>query len=325
MFDILTVIPGRKKRTGSGWISFNAPCCHHRGHKPDRRQRGGIKPDGDTNWSYHCFNCNFKCGFTLGKSLSKNLRELLGWCGVDDNEITKWNFESLQYKDIVDLYVAKKQRNKVKFTETVLPDGAEMILVDNPQHKKFVDYLATRGFGPYDYPFLITPDEEGRNSNRIIIPYTFDNKIVGHISRYLDERIPKYIKEQQPGFVFGYDFQKPDWEVCIVVEGIFDALSINGCALTHDTISDEQAEILRRLNRRIIVVPDQDKTGLTIIDRALELGFQVSLPDWEPGIKDTNDAVRKYGRLPTLLSILQHATTSKIKLQMERRRVDKRL
>ena len=172
---------------------------------------------------------------------------------------------------------------------------------------------------------MVTPNDQGRNSNRIIIPYTFEGKVVGHTSRYLDNRTPKFIKEQQTGYVFGYDFQKPNWEVCLVVEGIFDALSLNACALTHDTISDEQAEILRRLNRKIIVVPDLDKTGLTICDRALELGFHVSIPNWEEGIKDANDAVVKYGKLPTLLSILQNATNSKIKLELTRKKLAKRI
>jgi DNA primase len=172
---------------------------------------------------------------------------------------------------------------------------------------------------------MITPNEEGRNSDRIIIPYTFENKIVGHISRYLDNRIPKYIKEQQSGFIFGYDLQKPEYEVCIVVEGVLDALSINGCALTHDTISDEQAELLRRLNRRIIVVPDLDKSGIAIIDRAAELGFEVAIPNWAPEIKDTNDAVLKYGKVATLLSILQQATSSKIKIEMQRKKIAQRI
>jgi DNA primase len=125
--------------------------------------------------------------------------------------------------------------------------------------------------------------------------------------------------------VFGYDFQKPNWEICLVVEGIFDALSLNACALTHDTISDEQAEILRRLNRKVIVVPDLDKTGLAICDRALELGFHVAIPEWSDEIKDANDAVVKYGKLPTLLSILKSATNSKIKLQMIRTKLAKRI
>ena len=325
MIDILTILPGKKKLTQSGWHSLNAVCCHHRGHKLDKRSRGGIRFDGDHNWSYHCFNCNFKCGFQLGKQLSRNTRQLLNWAGVDDMQINKWNLESLQNKDLLEIMQVKKQKLKVKFKETTLPEDAEMIDPSNPDHLKFVEYLTGRSIGLNDYPFLITPNDDGRNSNRIIIPYTFDNKIVGYISRYLDNRIPKYIKEQQPGFVFGYDLQKPEYEVCLVFEGIFDALALSGCALTHETISDEQAEVLRRLNRRIIVVPDIDKTGLGIIDRALELGFQVSLPDWGEGIKDANDAVIKYGRLPTLLSILQNATSSKIKLQMMRTKIDKRL
>lgn len=325
MIDILTIIPGKKKSTAKGWVSFNAPCCHHLGHRPDKRMRGGIKFDGDINWSYHCFNCNFKCGFILGKTLSKNLRKLLSWCGIDEQQINKWSFESLQHKDLVDLYVKKRKKIKVKFTETSLPEDAILIDETNNDHKKYVDYVTSRGLSLSDYPFMITPSEEGRNSNRIIIPYTYENKIVGHISRYLDNRIPKYIKEQQVGFVFGLDTQKTDYEVCLVFEGIFDAIALNGCALTHETISDEQAELLRRLNKRIIVVPDMDKTGLDIIDRALELGFQVSIPDWGPGIKDANDAVLKYGKLPTLLSILQNATNSKIKIEMQRKKIAQRI
>jgi DNA primase len=170
---------------------------------------------------------------------------------------------------------------------------------------------------------MITPNDIGRNSKRIIVPYTYKNKIVGHTSRYIDNRIPKYINDQQQGYVFNIDAQKSEWQVCIVTEGIFDALSIDGVALMHDNISNEQAQLLAQLNKRIIVVPDIDKTGMKIIDRALELGYSVSLPNWEVGVKDTNDAVVKYGKLPTLLSILQNATMSKIKLEIQRKKIGK--
>ncbi len=323
MFDILTIIPGKKKHTSSGWTSFNAVCCHHRGHKSDARKRGGIRIEDD-DWSYHCFNCDFKCAFKLGKSIGSNTRKLLSWCGIEDAQISKWSMESLQKRDLLDFIKVRKEKRKVKFKETTLPDG-ELLDIDNLNHHKFIEYLAHRNIDYKDYPFMVTLDDSGRNSNRIVIPYTFEGKIVGHTSRYLDNRTPKYIKEQQPGYVFGYDFQKPEYEICIVVEGIFDALSINACALTHDTISDEQAEILRRLNRKIIVVPDMDKTGLTIIDRAIELGFHVSLPEWDNDVKDTNDAVVKYGKIPTLLSIIQNATTSKVKLEIKRKRLAKRI
>lgn len=323
MFDILSVIPGKKKLTQSGWHSFNAICCHHRGHKPDRRSRGGIRMDGN-NWSMHCFNCGFKCGFMLGKSITKNTRQLLSWSGIDEQQIQKWSLESLQHKDLLSYVNLKKEKKKIKFKEHKLPEG-ELLDINNPLHKVYVDYVQARGINVCDYPFMITPNETGRQGNRIIIPYTYQNKIVGHTSRFLDNKTPKYINEQQAGYVFGIDFQKPDYEVCILVEGIFDALSINGCALTHNTINEDQIELLSQLNKKIIFVPDRDKTGLETCNRALELGYSVSIPNWEPDIKDVNDAVIKYGKLPTLLSILQSATTSKVKIEIQRRKLEHRI
>lgn len=322
MFDILQIIPGNKKLTQSGWYSFNAPCCHHRGHKSDKRSRGGIKKDGENNWSFHCFNCGYKCGFILGKSLTKNTKTLLSWSGIDEQQINRWNLESLQHKDLLDYVKIKKEKNRVKFKEHKLPEG-ELLDSNNIEHTKFIDYLKNRKINLQNYPFIVTPNDTGRLNNRIIIPYTFENKIVGHTSRFLDNKIPKYINEQQPGYVFGYDFQKPNWEVCILVEGIFDALSIDGCALTHNTINDNQVEILSRLNKKIIFVPDRDKTGLETCNRALELGYSVSIPEWDDGIKDVNDAVIKYGKLPTLLSILKNATTNKVKIEMQRRKIER--
>lgn len=321
IFDILTILPGKKRLTQSGWYSFNAVCCHNRGHKHDKRGRGGVKKD-DTNWAYACFNCGFKCGFTLGKSLTKNTRLLLSWCGIDEQIIQKYNLESLQHKDLLSYVQIKKSKKKVKFKEHQLPEG-ELLDVSNPEHKIYVDYLNKRMINPIDYPFMITPDMSGRMGKRIIIPYTYHNKIVGHTSRFLDDKTPRYINEQQPGYVFGIDFQKPDWQVCILVEGIFDALSLNACALTHNTINEDQAYLLSQLNKKIIFVPDQDKTGLETCDRALELGYEVSIPEWGPDVKDVNDAVIKYGKLCTLLSILQNATSNKIKIEMQRRKIGK--
>ena len=323
MFDILSIIPGKKKLSSSGWTSFNAVCCNHFGHKSDTRQRGGIKFDGTNNWSYHCFNCGFKCNFILGKTISHKTRNLLKWCGIDETEIQRWSLESLQHKDLLD-FTQPKKKVKIKFKDHELPQG-EIVDENNPSHKVFADYVKARGISTYDYPFLITPSEKGRMANRVIIPYTYKNKIVGHTSRFLDNKIPKYLNEQQPGYVFNIDMQKPEWQVCIVTEGIFDALSIDGVAVMHDEISSDQVVLLSTLNKQIIVVPDRDKTGLKLCDRALELGYQVSLPNWEADIKDVNDAVVRYGKLPTLLSILQSATNSKIKIELQRKKIVKGL
>jgi len=247
---------------------------------------------------------------------------LLQWCGIEDAQITKWSLESLQHKDLLDYVRVKKQKSKIKFQDHTLPAG-ELIDVNNSKHNAFSEYLLKRGIDPDSYPFLITPHEKGRNGNRIIIPYTYKNKIVGHTSRFLDNKIPKYINEQQPGYVFNIDSQKPDWQVCIVTEGIFDALSIDGVAVLHNDINNDQATLLGSLNKPIILVPDRDNTGLALCDKALELGYKISLPNWDLDVKDVNDAVVKYGKLPTLLSILQAATSSKIKIELQRKKIAK--
>ena len=284
--------------------------------------RGGIKFDGQTNWSMHCFNCGYKCNFVLGRSISYKTKQLLLWCGIDDTQIGKWSLESLQQKDLLDILIQKKEIVNIKFDDHELPNS-EMLDDNNPLHKVYIDYLKSRAINYKEYPFLITPTATGRYANRIIIPYTYKNKIVGHTSRFLDNKIPKYINQQQPGYVFNIDIQKPKWQVCILTEGIFDALSIDGIAIMHDDISNEQAQLIASLNKQIIVVPDRDKTGLKICDRALELGYSVSLPNWEMDIKDVNDAVVRYGKLPTLLSILQSATMSKIKIEIQRKKIEK--
>lgn len=322
MFDILSLIPGKKKQTSSGWTSFNAVCCSHRGHRSDTRSRGGLKFDGP-NWVMHCFNCGYSCSFTVGKSISPKTRSFLKWCGVDDEQVQKWSLESLQNRDLLEIVLQKKKIENIKFKTKKLPES-QKLEQHNPRHKLYVDYLKKRHINIDSYNFYVNPDAKHRNQFGIIIPYYYKEKIVGNTTRFIDNKTPKYINDQQTGYVFNIDSQKPEYQVCIVTEGIFDALSINGVALMHDDISKEQAMLLAQLNRKIIVVPDFDKSGLKITDRALELGYHVSLPNWE-GVKDVNDAVIKYGKLPTLLSILQSATMSKIKIEMRKKQIDKGL
>jgi hypothetical protein len=326
MFDILSILPGKKKQTSSGWTSFNAICCTHFGHRQDKRLRGGIKFDG-TNWSMHCFNCGFTCNFVLGRTISAKTRNLLVWCGIDDQQVKRWSLESLQHKDLLDFTQQHKTKEDIRFHKVDLPEGSEKLNLDNPKHFRYIEYLEKRGIHYDSYPFVVTPEGTGRygsrKEHRIIIPYFYKNKIVGNTSRFLDNKSPKYINVQQSGYVFNIDRQKSAWQVCIVTEGIFDALSIDGVALMHDDISSDQTLLLSTLNKQIIVVPDRDKTGLKLCDKALELGYSVSLPNWDVDVKDVNDAVVKYGKLPTLLSILQSATNSKIKIEMQRKKIGK--
>ena len=121
----------------------------------------------------------------------------------------------------------------------------------------------------------------------------------------------------QSGYVFNIDkFVDTDREFVVVVEGVFDAILIDGISVLGNGVTAEQAHLIDKLNKRIILCPDRDKAGKELIDKAIELGWEVSFP-WSADCKDAPDAVNKYGRLLTLASIVKHASDNKIKNQVK--------
>jgi hypothetical protein len=321
MFDIQSYLPGKRKQTPSGWISFNAVCCG------DRRQRGGLKAS-DQGWSYHCFNCSFTASFILGRPLSFKARKLLTLLNVPEAEIDMLNIESMRHRSIHGL-IEDRQRTydalaDIKFEERDLPPFAE--LLSAYPEGNYWDYLKSRRV-PMDYPYMIQIQNDGVHWLRphVVIPFTHHDKIVGYTCRFIDGKSPKYISDSQPGYVFGTDLQHDSWQYGIVVEGIFDALSISGLAVMHNTVSDAQARIIRSLGKEIIVVPDQDTAGLELVDRAVELNWSVSIPEWPADVKDVNDAVVKYGKLGALLTILEARETSRIKIELRKKNLVRKL
>jgi len=325
MLDILGYLPTKRKATPSGWISFNAVCCQHNGSTTDKRSRGGLKPT-EQGWSYHCFNCNYTASFILGRSVSFKARRLLGWLGVQDAEIDVLNLESLRHRSVHGILDDRQRMvnvlSGIEFEERELPPMSEL-LVDSYERR---EYLRSRKV-PDDYPVMVQLYEARSWKNRpsVIIPFTYNDRIVGHTQRFLDDRRPKYVTDSQPGYVFGTELQHNDWTHTMVVEGIFDALSIGGLAVMHNTISDEQARLIRSLGKEITVVPDQDAAGMELVDRAVELGWAVSMPPWPADIKDVNDSVMRYGRLATVLTIFENRETSEIKIEMKKRNLLKHL
>lgn len=318
MIDVVAFLPAKRKSTSSGWISFNAPCCEHNGENSDRRQRGGLKPAPDSSWSYHCFNCGYTCSFVLGRTLTFKARKLLQWLHVPEEEIERINLESLKHKSIEGLLGDRQEviqrLQSIEFEDRDLPADTQELT------ELAKEYLQKRCV-PLDYPFLYkTMPRRG-----IVIPFTHNNQVVGHTTRFMDDRTPKYIQDIQHGYVFGTDLQQSNWQSTIVVEGVFDALAINGLAVLHAEVNDAQVRLIRSLGRDVIVVPDQDEAGMKLVDRAIELGWAVSMPEWPKGVKDVNDAVIRLGRLGTLLTILENKETSKIKIEMRKKQLAKRL
>jgi len=327
VINILEYLPGKRKQTPSGWVSFNAVCCQHNGATADKRGRGGLKAT-EQGWSYHCFNCSYTASFVLGRQLTFKARRLLGWMGVPEGEIEMQNLESLRHRSIHGI-IEDRQRvfntlSGIEFDEPDdFPPYSEVV---TPEFPLYWDYIRRRGV-PEDFPIMTSIKTDGVHWTRpfVMIPFTHNNKVIGWTARFLDNKIPKYINHSQPGYVFGTDLQHPDWNYAIVTEGIFDALSIGGLAVMHSTISDAQARFIRSLGKQVVVVPDQDQAGLELVDRAVELGWSVSIPDWPAHIKDVNDAVVELGRLETLLTIMQARETSKIKIELRKKQLAKRI
>jgi hypothetical protein len=326
MIDVISYLPSKRKRSSSGWTSFNAPCCEHMGESKDRRSRGGIKTS-PAGWSYHCFNCGYTSSFIIGRNLSFKARKLLSWLGVPPEEIERINLESLKHKNMEGLLDDRQRLSNtlqgIEFEERDLPPAAELVTTQHPTHWQ---YLRARGV-PADYPVMTVLENDKVHWTRpqVIVPFTYDNRVVGYSSRMLDNRQPKYIHDTQLGYVFGTDLQGADWRYAIVVEGVFDALSVGGLAVLHAEINDAQARLIRSLDREVVVVPDQDEAGMKLVDRALELGWSVSIPDWPADVKDVNDAVIRWGRLATLLTIMQSKETSRIKIELRKKQLVKRL
>lgn len=319
MLDILTYLPARRKQTPSGWISFNCPACD------DRRSRGGIK-FSDQNWSYHCFNCSTTASFVLGRSLGYRAKKLLTALHVPEQEIDMLNLESMRYRSIHGILDERaqvfNQLSAIDFEEMDdFPPGSELI---TPALPKYWQYLRDRAV-PENFPAMTTVRTDGIHWVRehVTIPFTYNGQVVGWTARMLDGRQPKFISHSQPGYVFGIDMQPADWQHVLVMEGIFDALSTGGVALLHNTVSDAQARLIRTLGREITVVPDQDRAGIELVDRAMELGWAVSIPEWD-NCKDPNDAVRKYGKLATILTIMQARETSRVKIELRKKQLQKK-
>ena len=324
VFDALQIyLPAKRKQTPSGWLAFNAPCCEHNGTTPDTRQRGGLIANADEGVSFHCFNCGFKTSWRNGRNLSFKMKKFMRWLNVPDDTITKLALQVLQtktdetgHKTFITLpkFVSKELPAKSKPIhewadyKALEPGGIDKDLF------KVLEYIATRKLNLNDYDFYWTPEAGYRD--RLIIPFYYREKVVGYTARKVVESKVKYLSEQQPGYVFNIDEQTDDRKYVVAVEGPIDAIAIDGVALLGSEIKEQQTALLNSLGKHVIVVPDRDEAGQKLVYDAMESGWSVSMPDWSQDIGDVNDAVRKYGRLHTLYSIVKNAEESQLKIKL---------
>lgn len=334
---VKSIIPNKRTSPTSGWISFNAPCCIHRGESADKRQRGGVIFNTNGAIAYHCFNCAYTASYSPGRLLSLKFKNLLKWLGDDEVTIQSMALMALKVKDLVDpADVDHTPDFTIDFKEVSLPEYALPLdaWVNTEAEAsiiKVLEYVAKRSIDIDRYKLHWSPLTDHNLHNRVIIPFYYQNKIVGWTARGISPIVlPKYYTNSQPDYVFNLDHQVPNRSVVVVVEGAFDAMAVDGVAILGAECSSRQADLIEGLGKDVILVPDFDVTtksgkkiwaGKRLVDQAISRGWGVSFPVWSETHKDVSAAVAEYGKLFVFKTILDSVQTSSTKIELHKRKI----
>jgi hypothetical protein len=257
------------------------------------------------------------------------MKTLCRWMGAGEDTIKDLIFEALKSEASP---TAEVYQPKIEFTDKQLPEGAMPLLewsrllkgeLNEQVGENFVQilsYLIDRGYdNPFDYDFYWSPSPG--YIDRVIIPFCWEGRLVGNTARKITDGRPKYISDQHPNFVFNFNQQNQGQRYILVVEGPFDALSVNGVALLTNEISEQQSIIINSLGAEVIVIPDQDRAGLVLFDRAEELGWHIASPNWDPDVKDCAEACKRYGSTFVVIDAIKTSVQGKIKINMAKRQL----
>ena len=301
-----------------GWFAVLCRVCMDHGKKG---KRASFSFD-DEHVGYHCFNCGAKAIYdpNENKVMPKNMIKVLDAFGIPYTA-----YQQL----ILDRYGSQKLELKTKETAVVKIEPHEIALPDifykledvddEDQWAMIANYYLTevRGIDPTSYPFMLsTRTKEPRLKKwykRLIIPIYKNGKLIFFQGRDLTNKaIRKYESPpiEKDKILYGYDklFEKVD-QPLYIVEGIFDAMSIDCVAVLGNVITPEQIIWLNKSPRKKIYIPDRFGDGKNSAIQALELGWSIATLDPNGEGKDINDAVNEYGLLFVLASLAKFTRT----------------
>lgn len=318
--------PGNK-----GWLVCNCPLCVAMGTTADKRKRFGVMFESDGTIGVHCFNCTFVTKWTPGALIGEKIEFLLRHIGTSDDDIRKLKFQAFREKEAGDIFKTPELELSIKtnWTTTSLPKNSKPILEwleifpNDPNLLKCAMYALSRGF-PDMSNIYWSPSQKFLWNKRIILPFTYNGKVVGYCGRYFEEQpneleIRRYENRFPEHFVYGLDSQRSyNRKYVILTEGVIDAIMVDGVS-TMGSVSKHQANIINSLGKEIIVLPDFDSNGSHLVDSALEYNWYVSFPNWDNNIKDASEASQKYGRLLTVQSIIYGIERNSTAIRIKRK------
>ena len=303
-------IPLPLRPNGQGWFSVVCKVCNDHGRKG---KRAGFRFDGGTV-GYNCFNCGHTALFDPSehRPLSRDMVTTL-----EAFDLKKEDWQPAIFSSLADdsFTLKSKKRENYEPAETEFPPYITPLTEDGDEFDQCaIDYLRDeRAIDWKLHPFFL-----GRKTNhpgskrwyaRLILPIYKDGKLVFFQGRDLTgTRQKKYLSPEIPreNVLYGYDhISKATDEPLYIVEGWFDAWHLEGVAVLGSRMTPHQVHWINQSRRPKVVIPDRFGDGHMLADQALELGWSVSTPD-VGDCKDPNEAIVKYGKLYTLMTIRTH-------------------
>lgn len=338
---IMSAIGGRRrKNSGTRFINICCPMCVGRGESPDKRYRCGVK--NDKGIGIYCYNCGFKTRWKPGQLLTRNIKDFLITLGMDDIDVKRLSHRAFVLSTMIQSSPHAQALADIdlvmKFPNRPMPKGAQSFEAwadkgcTDPRFLAVADYLFSRGQAIAAASTYYWTPEAGEHEldQRVIVPFYHEGNLVGWTARHVGETKKRYHSEVASDYLFNNSIMYDrDIAFIVLVEGVFDALAVDGVGTMGARLNERQIAWLESFGKQIILVPDRDDEGQRLIDIALKRGWMVAFPAlskdtasgnwWEPDVKDSAEAVRRYGRLYTLTSIIKSATDNPMAISMKRK------
>ena len=118
----------------------------------------------------------------------------------------------------------------------------------------------------------------------------------------------RYYSQKPEDYMINQDLlENDDIDTILLVEGAFDANSIDGVGVMKNNLSEKQINLLKWSGKRIILIPDRNRAGGKLVDQCIDNDFEVSIPDWDREVDDCAEATKRYGKLFTVEGIMENA------------------
>ena len=187
-----------------------------------------------------------------------------------------------------------------------------------PEYGVFSDYMRGKGYTEEELisGFLCGRSEKGRLydafRNRVMFPIIdLTGNIIAFGGRVMDDSLPKYKNSSDtPVFkksknLFAMNFARTACaEQLILCEGYMDVIALHEAGFTNavatlgTALTEEQARMMTRYTKKVIISYDMDEAGRRAADRAVrifgDVGMEVKLLKLQDA-KDPDEFIKKFG------------------------------